>query len=574
MANVDFSLLKEDRDVLSIHADLMRLLGIAVPEYSSRNLTDPGIAQSLLVAGVADHLHLRHDLEAKQLQFENATRKSNVKNLLRLIGTDIAPPRAATVDVTLTLTDGAQAEDVKIPQYTSFEAPGAGVKFVNLGENDKIPAGSSSATITLTQGEYTVEVLGNSDGTQNQQFFTSATNILHNSAQQPTKFTVGGVAWAIKDSLAFSLPTDKHVMVRHEADATSRFVFGDGTNGAVPVYGDEISIITITGGGVSGNVGAATITSINDTILLNGASLAISVTNPLAASGGTDEQTVARAKVIGPAWWRSQDRAVTLADYEAVAKTYAGVLDARASRVGVATVKVAVLASSDAGSPSSGMLSGVLGYLEDRKCATDDVTTASPSLVRCDFSANVRAKRGETETVVKKRVEDVVKDFFDLTKRAAAGKPLFGKAATIDGHMYVSDIVALVDDTAGVENLDVTRLTRIPVIIKDTWTGGATFSDITVSNDTVDEEITVRFSNTTDFRVSGSASGPLGTGTLGTTFTDEKAKISFKISAGGASMAELDTARFRVSALVGNCKMYEAENEVAILGTVTITMVT
>lgn len=60
------------------------------------------------------------------------------------------------------------------------------------------------------------------------------------------------------------------------------------------------------------------------------------------------------------------------------------------------------------------------------------------------------------------------------------------------------------------------------------------------------ETITVTFTSSTAFSVSGSVSGALGTGTVGTAFTSTKVK--FTITAGGTAWANLDTITFVMTA--------------------------
>ena len=125
------------------------------------------------------------------------------------------------------------------------------------------------------------------------------------------------VRWKRVDSFFASGPRSRHYMLDYVTGVIS---FGDGRRGMVPPDGKN-SILAksyFVGGGSLGNVNANTLTSL-------GRALAYieTVTNPLAATGGADRETIDEAKNRAPYTIKSRDRAVTTEDYE----------DARAARV-------------------------------------------------------------------------------------------------------------------------------------------------------------------------------------------------------------------------------------------------
>jgi len=70
--------------------------------------------------------------------------------------------------------------------------------------------------------------------------------------------------------------------------------------------------------------------------------------------------------------------------------------------------------------------------------------------------------------------------------------------------------------------------------------GNGTMTEISPLVDAVAEDITVTFTSPTAFTVEGSISGPLGTGTVGTTFTDGTSHITFLITAGLTAFVATD----------------------------------
>jgi hypothetical protein len=82
---------------------------------------------------------------------------------------------------------------------------------------------------------------------------------------------------------------------------------------AVPAKGREIRLWYRRGGGREGNVAANTLTTLKDPIP------GLQVTNPNAATGGRDAESLANAMVRGPQQFRSLERAITARDFELVA---------------------------------------------------------------------------------------------------------------------------------------------------------------------------------------------------------------------------------------------------------------
>jgi hypothetical protein len=110
-------------------------------------------------------------------------------------------------------------------------------------------------------------------------------------------------------------------------DARARLRFGDGTSGKRPEVGTRFTAAYRVGNGVIGNVGAEAIAHIVSTV--NGRYTA--VRNPLAAAGGVEPEDIEAARRDAPQAFRTQERAVTAADYAAAAERRPDVQRAAAS---------------------------------------------------------------------------------------------------------------------------------------------------------------------------------------------------------------------------------------------------
>lgn len=70
-------------------------------------------------------------------------------------------------------------------------------------------------------------------------------------------------------------------------------------------------------------------------------------------------------------------------------------------------------------------------------------------------------------------------------------------------------------------------------------TGNGTFTQVYGGADSVAENITITFSSATDFAVSGSTTGAMAAGTVGTLYTSPQ--VEFMVTSGSAAFVNLDT---------------------------------
>ncbi|MGC5328270.1 putative baseplate assembly protein [Brevibacillus sp. SYSU BS000544] len=196
-------------------------------------------------------------------------------------------------------------------------------------------------TTMVTQAEsIREEIFGTSNGTGTQSFVLTKfpvmdeeiyVNEVHSLSESERKdlvdhqrFTIhevkdekGGITefwvkWMPVDDLKESNAADRH----YEIDRVfGRIQFGDGIHGAVPPIGtDNMKANFRTGGGARGNVGPQAITTLQTSI-----AFVDSVSNPEAAEGGCDTESMEQALKRGPQMLKHQDRAVTLQDFESLA---------------------------------------------------------------------------------------------------------------------------------------------------------------------------------------------------------------------------------------------------------------
>ena len=133
--------------------------------------------------------------------------------------------------------------------------------------------------------------------------------------------------WDAGATCSTPAPTAREFVVEVETDGTATLRFGDDVLGLRPRRGTSFDASTASATARAGNVGAGALAH----VVLDGPSPIAGVTNPLPAAGGVDPETAERVRQNAPAAFRTQERAVTLADYGDVAERHAGVQRAAAS---------------------------------------------------------------------------------------------------------------------------------------------------------------------------------------------------------------------------------------------------
>ncbi len=117
-------------------------------------------------------------------------------------------------------------------------------------------------------------------------------------------------------------PTTAVFVPEVETDGTAFMLFGDGVNGLLPEPGAVFTATYRVGNGTAGNVARNAIGLLDPSGVPPGVA---GVTNPLAAWGGVNPETVGSVRQSAPVAFRTQERAVTAADYESLVLQYPGV---------------------------------------------------------------------------------------------------------------------------------------------------------------------------------------------------------------------------------------------------------
>jgi hypothetical protein len=308
-----------------------------------------------------------------------------------------------------------------------------------------------------SHGETVTQVLGAGDAAAAFQRFALAQVPLSyraaaNELGAASELTVriGDVAWSERATLFAALPNERAYALATDAQARQLVVFGDGVRGARAASGvNNVSASYRKGLGVSGNVGADKLTQ------LIARPLGVkSVSNALAAEGGTDPERAESARESIPLTARTLGRVVSLLDYEDFARAFSGIAKAQARVLQLNTgPTIAITLAGPSGArltPASPVWLNLMQAL--RACGDPHVAVQllACELLTFQLGLTVKCDPAYHTSTVLSAVESALRAHFAFDARALAQA------------VQESDVIAVAQAVPGVVALDITELCRSP----------------------------------------------------------------------------------------------------------------
>jgi hypothetical protein len=464
------------RDYDSILAAMRAQIPAKLPEWTDHaDEADFGNVLLQLFAQMGDILSYYQDRVANESFLSTARTRRSVIEHLRLIGYTLGTAAPAAAVLTVILPAGVPLERLVIDPGYAFATPSTdapGVRFeyagpesleIDVAALEPDESGRRTFTLPVEQGRLVRdELLGVSDGSADQRFALHHDPLIlrsRGSAGLVNKDvllrTLAGATvrlWTLRSTLAFS-PSDtaavsgapRDYTIEIDADDRAVVVFGDGEFGAIPEAGAQVVVSYRVGGGIVGNVAAGRIDTVLDAPRLT--RVGAQVTNAAAATGGSDRESIERAGGHAPAVFRSMSRAVSAADYEALALDFPGVAKVRAqgTRWNGVTLHVA---PADAGPISDILRANLRAYFEDKRPIGTriDIVEVSHAEIR------VTARIGVLPYYSRAQVEREV--------RAAAGGVLAFADVDFGRPVYLSKFYEVIEAIDGVSWVNVSEFRR------------------------------------------------------------------------------------------------------------------
>jgi predicted phage baseplate assembly protein len=213
--------------------------------------------------------------------------------------------------------------------------------------------------------------------------------------------------WTPLRDLLESGESDPVFVVEVEWDSTATLRFGDNINGKAPDSGTSFTGRFRIGNGTPGNVGADSL------VHLAAADARLQACrNPLPAAGGTDPETNDQIRRRAPQAFLTQERAITMADYEAVTEMNTQVDQAVASLRWTGswyTVFIAV-EPKGGGNLTSTLQKNLTRTVETYRLAGQDLQLEAPRYVSLQIELDVCVDPGFFQSNVQQSLLQVLGD--------------------------------------------------------------------------------------------------------------------------------------------------------------------
>lgn len=429
---------------------LARIPIISNGNWTDLNATDPGIIILDYVHALADMIHYYQDHQAMEAFITTAKERSNIFRLAKQLSYSILSSKGAICYVEFT-SPLIYDYTVKIPRYTSVSTT-SGIQYLTT-EDAYLTPGESRVLVPCSQGVLNTIIykgtgisrLSNVSGAVNQSLRLVNSNIDMDSIMITDSI---GRIWKPVEYIIFSTDLDRVYEVDLNPDDSITIKFGDGQRGIVPKVTDVLTITYISTAAEAGRVSENSLI-ILDTPILNdkGQYLDFSVNNPQASSGGSSSQTSRQIRDLAPGAIKAQGRAVTLEDYENLAKLVDGVADAKAYDLNTKPdlclyheVKVLVTPEDPEGSIEL-LISQVYNFLSKRVIPPTNLQVLSPSYEVVDIDVTVMKLDTITEGRLHYDIEQAIMSYFH------------NRAGDIGDPFYPSDLISIISSLPGVRTI-------------------------------------------------------------------------------------------------------------------------
>lgn len=327
------------RNYTAIYEWLLTILREECPEYTDLNHSDAGIALIRLIARVSDSLSLYLDMAFAESFVASAKFKQSLIEIARTV--DLLPklPNAATATVRVTRkslmlgnvkVNGESTRRISIPKYSQFFSYD-GVSYLTL-EDLYFTESDLYKDVQVAQGVRETPNLVRSDFFYDVKTGRYSYNLGRNIADGYLIFSENdALTWEEVPSFWRSFPEDPHYFLESFADNyngvpdTIFLTVGNGAQGRTLSNGSSYKIEYIRCDGSLGNIAENMITVVEDLYASY-----VSVTNITRASGGASVESIEDFRARIPKVVRTQRRAVTKEDYEALILSIPGIKRAQA----------------------------------------------------------------------------------------------------------------------------------------------------------------------------------------------------------------------------------------------------
>lgn len=267
-----------------------------------------------------------------------------------------------------------------------------------------------------------------------------------------------GEPWHPQRTLLNSDRFAQEFVLEMEDDGRAYLRFGDDILGQKPPSGTEFKATYRLGNGEAGNIGAEALVQI--VAERNDVRAAIAeVRNPLPAWGGIDPELIEQVKLYAPEAFRTQERAVTVADYATIAQRHPQVQRAAATRRWTGSwYTIFVTVDRIGGLPVNKTFKGALKeFLDPYRKAAYDIEIEAPIFVPLNILLKVCIK----PNYIKGNVKRSLLEIFSNTTLPNGQRGFFHPDNfTFGQSVYLSQIIATAMQVPGVDWVQAEKFER------------------------------------------------------------------------------------------------------------------
>lgn len=428
----------------------------------------------------ADTVNFKIDQTANEVFIDSVGEVANAFRLAKLVGFTPTPPIASRAMFSATIPSVLTA-DLAIPGGTTLPIvtdqnetisyqlyPADLLGNPSLDEDIVIPAGNLTNTrvVGLEGQTRTDDFVGS--GQAGQTYTLTASPVIFDSV----RVVVDGIRWTQVDYFTDNQKR-REFRVEFDSDWRAFVLFGTSRAGLIPSNGSQVQITYRTGGGARGNIvtGAA---NIQRNFVVNGLGFPIPVTftNYTKGEFGYDGDGIDDVRQKLPAYLRTQDRAVTGADYKTLTDQFVtpylgqigkSVAVLRNQGCSGNIVDLYVLARDGAAGlqrASDQLKSSLDEYIDDRKMLTDHVCIRDGTVIPVDVSIDVVVDKFfmKLKEELSIRLSNQAARFFSLNNWE------YGQT------LRDTDLIKMLSEVAEIRQFDVTFTTDDPDNSGDTVT--------------------------------------------------------------------------------------------------------
>jgi predicted phage baseplate assembly protein len=336
-----------------------------------------------------------------------------------------------------------------------------------------LTAATVGGTTTAINGEVVQgEILGKSEGVPGQRFALQRRPVVPGDDPPVLEVSLGEgwEPWKVVESFAGSGPDDPHFFLE---EVVGEVVLGPAVRepdgnlrqyGRLPPAGAQVRLRSYrTGGGRRGNVAAGAVSVLKSSI-----PYITRVENRERASGGVDGESLEEAKIRGPVLLASRERAVTVEDYEQLARRAAPEVarvrcapaEGRTEAGGVRILVVPAVSEDELGRlvfdqllPAEETLQKIKTFLAERRMVGARVLVEPPEYQGVTVVARLRARPGTTPPRLQSDALEALYRYFSPVTGGPDGKGWpFGRP------VHVGEVYAVLQRVPGTELVEDTRI--------------------------------------------------------------------------------------------------------------------